>query len=361
MASTVFIPLDDDHESRYGELQIEVYQEEVKIFMAREIATELSCVSFLRNRCVLPAFVSCPGKRKALVKCGSRMKQNIRSRNDRMQVYWRCTNYKCNTTRSVRGSSSFLTFMDRTLKCRSSLSLSKILEMLYLFIHTRCTIDMAVRMTGCARKTVCDWWNLFREVCTIALTHELLLVGTASDPVQIDESYFQGKRKYHRGRLLSYEQTSNGHSHGGRNHGSRIEGPWVVGLCQGMNKVRFFVVKDRKAETLTSIILGVVQPGSVIVTDEWKGYAHLTRAGFQHYTVNHSKNFVDPTTGYHTQNIERHWVDSKAWLKRARRPSHLMQSHLDEVSYRKLRRDAKYSLLTEFLIDVGKYYREDLI
>lgn len=55
---------------------------------------------------------------------------------------------------------------------------------------------------GCARTTVCEWWNLFGEVCSIALTHETLLVGTAFDPIQIDYSYFQGKRKYHRGRLF---------------------------------------------------------------------------------------------------------------------------------------------------------------
>lgn len=40
-------------------------------------------------------------------------------------------------------------------------------------------------------------------------------------------------------------------------------------ICQGKNKVRFFVVNDRKAETLTAKIQAVVQPGSVIVTDEW--------------------------------------------------------------------------------------------
>ena len=72
-------------------------------------------------------------------------------------------------------------------------------------------------------------------------------------------------------------------------------------------------------------------------------------------TVNHSENYVDPHTGYHTQGIERAWVEGKAWLKRVRRPNHQMQSHLDEISYRKLRKEVQHSLLSEFLIDIGKH------
>ena len=33
----------------------------------------------------------------------------------------------------------------------------------------------------------------------------------------------------------------------------------------------------------------------------------LSKAGFKHFTVNHSLNFDDPETAVHTQNIERMW------------------------------------------------------
>lgn len=240
--------------------------------------------------------------------------------------------------------------------------------MLYLFVHTRCTIDMAVAMTGRSRSTVCDWFSLFREVCSVALSHEPLIVGTEEQPVQVDESYFKGRRKYNRGRYLSYDQTQSqdvpdwrsNEPRNNRNFGNRIVGPWVVGITQGKNKVRCFIVEDRKATTLVPLIEKVVEQGSVICSDEWKGYLPLARSGFIHRTVNHKKYFVDPQTGAHTQSIERHWVDFKSWLKRARRPNHLMQSHLDEVSYRKLRYDSELSLLGEFLRDISRYYKKPL-
>ena len=184
------------------------------------------------------------------------------------------------------------------------------------------------------------------------------MIVTDTHPVQVDEYYFQGRRKYNRGRYLSFDDTNTRQSsleianwgseqpnpdseesnpQSKRNYGNRVQGPWVVSICQGSDKVRCFVVQDRKASTLVPLIESVVHPGSVVCSDEWKGYLPLSNAGFTHRTVNHKEYFVDTTTGANNQMIERHWVDLKAWLRRARRPNHLLQSHLDEVSYRKLR------------------------
>jgi len=60
-----------------------------------------------------------------------------------------------------------------------------------------------------------------------------------------------------------------------------------------------------------------VQPGSIVMTDEWRGYNGMdtwTNPPYVHMTVNHSKHFVDPVTGANTQRIESCWRDFKLRL-----------------------------------------------
>jgi len=60
-------------------------------------------------------------------------------------------------------------------------------------------------------------------------------------------------------------------------------------------------------KTLLPIIQKYIRPGSIIMSDYWKAYNDLQQAGFQHNTVHHTYNFVDPYTEAHTQNIEKLW------------------------------------------------------
>ncbi|WUR03438.1 uncharacterized protein VNE69_05034 [Vairimorpha necatrix] len=86
-------------------------------------------------------------------------------------------------------------------------------------------------------------------------------IGGPGVIVEIDESKF-GKRKY--------------------NKGHKVDGVWVLGM----------------AETLEDLIKEYVLPGSIIYTDCWKGYVNFKKIGiYEHYTVNHSIGFVNPTNG----------------------------------------------------------------
>ncbi|KAG0438837.1 hypothetical protein DMUE_2849 [Dictyocoela muelleri] len=81
---------------------------------------------------------------------------------------------------------------------------------------------------------------------------------------------------------------------------------WVFGIIEVSNTLSKYyveVVPDRSQETLLPIIHRVCRTGSVIWSDEWRGYRNLYPS-FTHLTVNHSYNFVNPVTGVHTQNIE---------------------------------------------------------
>lgn len=107
--------------------------------------------------------------------------------------------------------------------------------------------------------------------------------------VQNDESCF-GKRKYNRGRVGS---------------GS----VWVFGACgaQRSGDVYMIQVVKRDAEKLLPIMQSWCHQ-SAIINSYWQAvYNGLDQLGFEHYTVNHSQNFVNPFTEEHTKRIESLW------------------------------------------------------
>lgn len=58
---------------------------------------------------------------------------------------------------------------------------------------------------------------------------------------------------------------------------------------------------------LFTFVQKYIVPGTATMTDGWAGYNSVTDLpeGYEHYAVNHSKNFVDPEDpDIHTQNIE---------------------------------------------------------
>ncbi len=127
----------------------------------------------------------------------------------------------------------------------------------------------------------------------------------------------------------------------------------VVGLHLDKNDVRFVEVMDRTDETLTNVLQKYVQDGSVIDTDKWSGYNRLEDNGYIHFIVNYSENNFNPGTGYHIQRIERALVDAKAYMKRVRGHTHLLQYHLDELSWRKSVSNSEKDIMTDYWNDVS--------
>ena len=50
-------------------------------------------------------------------------------------------------------------------------------------------------------------------------------------------------------------------------------------------RVRLAVVLDRSAESLCGFVESTVAPRSLIVTDDWSGYAGLGKRGYEHFAV----------------------------------------------------------------------------
>ena len=72
-------------------------------------------------------------------------------------------------------------------------------------------------------------------------------------------------------------------------------------------------VEDRSAATLLPLIVANTEPGSTIMSDEWRSYRQIVNLPqqYSHLTVNHSYNFVDPETGAHTQGVGSMWRSCK--------------------------------------------------
>jgi len=114
-----------------------------------------------------------------------------------------------------------------------------------------------------------------------------------SGEIEIDESYFGGKRKGQRGRGAA---------------GKSI----VFGLLERDGRVYTRVVSNVSAETLLDIIRKKTRKGSVYYTDTFKSYNSLRRWG-KHHRLNHSKAFAYKGKN-HINGIEGFWSFAKRKL-----------------------------------------------
>ena len=93
---------------------------------------------------------------------------------------------------------------------------------------------------------------------------------------------------------------------------------WVFGIADtSTNPAVTYMqtVAKRDAATLLPII-------QKVYSDEWCAYRQIQPSlGLQHETVNHSVNFVDPSTGVHTQSKESYWAKTKYKFKVMKDPT----------------------------------------
>jgi transposase len=90
--------------------------------------------------------------------------------------------------------------------------------------------------------------------------------------IEVDESYFGGKRKGKRGR------------------GAFNKVP-VFGILERDGIVKVEVVKDVTAETLLNLTIKTVRRGSIVYTDKFRSYDALMCCGYRHLKVDHQKRF----------------------------------------------------------------------
>lgn len=103
-------------------------------------------------------------------------------------------------------------------------------------------------------------------------------------------------------------------------------------------RLRLEVVPNRTAKSLTKFVTNAVEPGSMVITDDWSGYDKLNDLGYQHLPVAERG---DPQVAEeYLPIVHLIFSNMKAWLNGVHHgvaPQHL-QAYLNEFTFRFNRR-----------------------
>jgi transposase-like protein len=276
---------------------------------------EIATINFLQMRGILLRTWTCD---KA---CGDYARL---VHNDGSYCY-RCS--KCGQRRSLK-SGSWLE--------KSKLGFVQIIDVLYFWAGDSRHDEIRKEAELGSSATSTDWARYCREVCISSLCNNRdSVIGGDGAIVKIDESLIT-KRKFNVGRQV-------------------IPG-WVFGgLERGSRRCFFEFVPDRTEQTLVEVIKRRVAHGTTIYSDEWRSYRNLSAYGYTHLTVNHSRNFVNPVNGTHTQNIESEWSQLKRFLRSCgRNIAPHIDEYIAEFIYRRAHADCVFEqLLTDISHQFG--------
>ena len=179
-----------------------------------------------------------------------------------------------------------------TVRRRSRLSLSIQIELIKYFC-AGVTARSAAELSGVNRNTAILFFHKLRETI-----HEEIISGETtqmSGEIELDESYFGGRRKGKRG----------------RGAGGKVP---VFGLLKRDGYVHAMIIPNAASATLVPIIREKIKPHSVVYTDSFRAYDVLDVSEFHHCRINHSKLFAEKNN--HINGIENFWNQSKRHLRR---------------------------------------------
>jgi len=224
--------------------------------------------------------------------CGTNMSERLKI-NVPDGVAWYCLNSQCTkykTTRSIRDGSFFARY-------RHSLR-----DIWTIVVSWLCDVSASMirQLYAVEKKFILKIITRLREAVENSLQEHPITLGGRGIVCQVDESHLAFHSKYGVGRIPNRQQ-------------------WVFGIVDTSYtpaKGYIELVPSRTREVLFGVIEGVCAPGTIIHSDCWAAYRQLqNHLGFEHHTVNHRHNFVDPLTGVHTQHVESYWNRVKSRIK----------------------------------------------
>uniref|UniRef100_A0A182W8J4 DDE_Tnp_IS1595 domain-containing protein n=1 Tax=Anopheles minimus TaxID=112268 RepID=A0A182W8J4_9DIPT len=191
------------------------------------------------------------------------------------QYMWLCCRKSCAGACTIRTGSIFF---------GAKSSLASLTRLLYEW-SAKSSVSRAMAETGLGCSAVLDWYRLLRDILfDYEFDRTSRQIGGTGMTVEVDETKVV-RRKYHVGRVSASHKE------------------WLVGgICRETGDIFLERQESGRIERLDPATCG---PRTLILSDSWAGYNGLSALGFQHETVNHSNNFVDPLQGdVHTQRIE---------------------------------------------------------
>ena len=173
---------------------------------------------------------------------------------------------------------------------KSRLSQSKQERLIEHFISGS-TARTAASLVGVNRNTAAYYFHRLRQLICQAVEDETPFFGE----IEVDESYFGGRRKGKRGR------------------GAAGKVP-VFGLLKRGGRVYAKVIPNVRSTTLMRIIEQKIVPDSIVYTDSLQSYNVLDVSDFHHVRINHSNLFAEGRN--HINGIENFWNQAKRHLRR---------------------------------------------
>jgi len=153
------------------------------------------------------------------------------------------------------------------------------------------TARTAAALVEVNKNTAVYYFQRLREVIYRATEDETPFCGE----IEVDESYFGGRRKGKRGR------------------GAAGKIP-VFGLLKRGGKVYAKVIPNTRGKTLKVIMEKRIVPDSIVYTDTYSSYSVLDVSEFKHYRINHSQLFADKHN--HINGIENFWNQAKRHMRK---------------------------------------------
>jgi transposase-like protein len=222
-----------------------------------------------------------------------------------------------------------------TIFHKSSTKLTNWFFAMYLMTSTRHGVAAKEleRQIGCTYKTA---WRMAHELRKLMANADTHGQGPLSGHVEIDETLIGGRN------------TGEGQANYMAN---KTE---VFGILERDGRLLAGPIPNRKSHVLERAVERNVAKGTTISTDDWRGYSNLGPMGYQHGTVNHSKEeWVNGI--HHTNTIEGHW----AQLKRSIRGTHVHVSkkhlwkYVSEFSYRRNNRHSHRAMFDRLVVSLS--------